>query len=167
MIFTEKSNLNKIERLECEAFKSWGGVRRHLHCTKIDNFFVISFKFCSLSAMMPVKTELPQRPTHLCSGARRSFFCRMRCSSRAYDNSPGIKSEKESDMDMVHRKKKTGMQLLSHSSYKIAIKISIYSCKLYNTFYLRRCYIRVNWWDDKIMKLKSSSKSMNNFFCSE
>ncbi|KAK3101699.1 hypothetical protein FSP39_005636 [Pinctada imbricata] len=57
--------------------------------------------------MMPVKTELPQRPTHLCSGARRSFFCRMRCGLKSYDGSPGMKAEKETDIDMCPRKKKS------------------------------------------------------------
>ncbi|KAL4225581.1 hypothetical protein ACF0H5_016269 [Mactra antiquata] len=56
--------------------------------------------------LMPVKTELPQRPTHLCSGARRSFYCRMKYRSEHCDGTKGVKFEKE-DMEYVHRKRKT------------------------------------------------------------
>lgn len=56
--------------------------------------------------LMPVKTELPQRPTHLCSGARRSFYCRMKYRSENCDTSKGIKFEKD-DMEFVHRKRKS------------------------------------------------------------
>lgn len=56
---------------------------------------------------MPVKTELPQRPTHLCSGARRSFYCRMKYRSENYDGIKGVKFEKD-DMEFVHRKRKSG-----------------------------------------------------------
>lgn len=55
--------------------------------------------------MMPVKTELIRRPTYLCSGARRSFFCRMKSgSSMSY---LGLKSEKEMDLELCSRKKKS------------------------------------------------------------
>jgi hypothetical protein len=59
--------------------------------------------------MMPVKTELLQRPTHLCSGARRSFFCRMKTGNKV-DMCSQMKLEKD-DSDIVTRKKKSGKSL--------------------------------------------------------
>nr|WDV40242.1 brain and muscle ARNT-like protein [Sinonovacula constricta] len=56
--------------------------------------------------LMPVKTELPQRPTHLCSGARRSFYCRMKYRNEGCDTAKGVKLEKEEN-EYSHRKRKS------------------------------------------------------------
>ncbi|XP_052799509.1 protein cycle-like isoform X2 [Mya arenaria] len=56
--------------------------------------------------LMPVKTELPQRPTHLCSGARRSFYCRLKCRNDGSEAKSGFKYEKD-DMEYTHKKRKT------------------------------------------------------------
>ncbi|KAK6191555.1 hypothetical protein SNE40_003213 [Patella caerulea] len=59
--------------------------------------------------MMPVKTELPQKSSQLCSGARRSFFCRMRTGGKASasNNLPVPKNKIDADSMMSPRKKKT------------------------------------------------------------
>ncbi|XP_076114227.1 basic helix-loop-helix ARNT-like protein 1 isoform X3 [Mytilus galloprovincialis] len=62
-------------------------------------------RFIDSRTMMPVKTELLQRPTHLCSGARRSFFCRMKTGNKL-DMCSQLKLEKD-EPDMVTRKKKS------------------------------------------------------------
>ncbi|XP_025086091.1 protein cycle-like isoform X1 [Pomacea canaliculata] len=59
--------------------------------------------------MMPVKTELPQKQTQLCSGARRSFFCRMKCSSKVPPdmNAQPVKVKKEPVETHYHRKRRS------------------------------------------------------------
>jgi hypothetical protein len=52
-------------------------------------------------AMLPVKGNVPQRVNRLCPGARRAFFCRMKCK-----NPPSIiKEEKDSSSECQRRKK--------------------------------------------------------------
>jgi hypothetical protein len=71
--------------------------------------------------MMPVKTELLQRPTHLCSGARRSFFCRMKTGNKV-DMCSQMKLEKD-DSDIVTRKNR--LKLIEKSIERISTGISL------------------------------------------
>lgn len=55
-----------------------------------------------LSALLPVKTDVPQGLTKLCPGSRRAFFCRMRCKS-----APVLKEEADSSTGCPKKKSKS------------------------------------------------------------
>ena len=58
---------------------------------------------------MPIRSELPQKQTQLCSGVRRSFFCRMKTGLRKDSLEMGnVKTKREQDIDSHPRRKKPG-----------------------------------------------------------
>ncbi|XP_046561365.1 protein cycle-like isoform X2 [Haliotis rubra] len=65
-------------------------------------------RFIDAKTMMPVKTEVPQKMSKLCSGARRSFFFRMKYGSKSSGNVPSNTAmKKDPDSYQYNRKKKS------------------------------------------------------------
>lgn len=91
--------------------------------------------------MLPVRTELPQKPTQLCSGARRSFFCRMKCGNKSSEIMPNtVKVEKDPDVDHSHKKRKSGKMFCHYSNYFFFHNIIIRNCQFHH---LEKKYIQV------------------------
>ncbi|XP_076471328.1 protein cycle-like [Babylonia areolata] len=65
-------------------------------------------RFIDAKTMMPVKTEVPQKQSQLCPGARRSFFCRMKSSIKAApDMAPPVRVKKEPLESHYSRKRRS------------------------------------------------------------
>ncbi len=61
--------------------------------------------------MLPVKTEMPQRLSRLCSGVRRAFFCRMKTGIKS-ELLPNVKVETDADHYMCQQKTSSGENMM-------------------------------------------------------
>ena len=83
---------------------------------------------CYLSALLPVKAEMPQRQSRLSSGARRTFFCRIKNGNKI--SSHNVKSERDNDVGVFGKKKKHGKMMkncfYSYPKLTFMIKIDLH-----------------------------------------